>query len=246
MAFFGANAVYWQVRYEPSATGVANRVMVCYKDASIDPVQGPTTTVRWRDAPVNRPEQTLMGVMFTSETGWGHNTGYVVTNSSNWVYAGTGFHDGDVVAGIVGYETDRLTTDYPPPNTTNQVLLSHSAYTNTDGLPDYANSSIYQAPSGAWVFASGTMSWSWALDNYGQGVATDARIQGATANLLNAFAPSPPPAVHDLKLAARVEGYVPAMLDALLYTDRRFFEFGGAEFFKGHLPVFGEILLGAR
>jgi uncharacterized protein YcaQ len=31
---------------------------------------------------------------------------------------------------------------------------------------------------------------------------------------------------HDLKLAARVEGYVPAMLDALLYTDRRFFEFG--------------------
>src|SRR5207249_6518820 len=33
LAFFGADAVYWQVRFEASATGVANRVMVCYKDA---------------------------------------------------------------------------------------------------------------------------------------------------------------------------------------------------------------------
>src|SRR5438128_2689705 len=49
LAFFGSNAVYWQVRYEPNSVGVVNRVLVCYKDASIDPVQGPTTTVRWRD-----------------------------------------------------------------------------------------------------------------------------------------------------------------------------------------------------
>jgi len=201
LAFFGANAVYWQVRYASSATGVPNRVMVCYKDVSIDPVQGPTTTVRWRDAPVNRPEQSLMGVMFTSETGWGNNTGYVVTNSSNWVYAGTGFHNGDVVAGIVGYETDRLTTGYPPPSTTSQTLLSHSPYTNIDGLPDYANSSIYQASSGAWVFATGTMSWSWALDNYGTSVQADPRIQQTTVNVLSAFL-SGAPVVHDLKLTA--------------------------------------------
>ena len=53
VAFFGANPIYWQVRYEASAAGVANRVLVCYKNATIDPVQGPTTTVRWRDAPVS-------------------------------------------------------------------------------------------------------------------------------------------------------------------------------------------------
>ncbi|TMD64075.1 MAG: Ig domain-containing protein group 1 domain-containing protein, partial [Chloroflexi bacterium] len=38
LAFFGANAVYWQVRYESSAGGATNRVMVCYKSGSIDPV----------------------------------------------------------------------------------------------------------------------------------------------------------------------------------------------------------------
>ena len=49
---------------------------------------------------------------------------YVVTNSSHWVYAGTGFHDGDHVAGIVGYEADSFMSNYPPPNSTNQTLLS--------------------------------------------------------------------------------------------------------------------------
>ena len=215
LAFFGANAVYWQVRFESSGTGVANRVMVCYKDSSIDPIQGGTTTVRWRDAPVNRPEQVLMGVMFTSETQGLNNVGYVVTNSTNWAYAGTGFVDGNVVPGIVGYETDRYMSNYPAPSTTNWTLLSRSPYTDVNGQADYANSSIYQAPSGAWVFATGTMSWSWALDNYATGIQPNARIQQTTANVLNAFLPSPSPTptptpspspsapvVHDLRLTA--------------------------------------------
>src|SRR5438309_234101 len=37
LAFFGSNAIYWQVRYEPSASGAANRVLVCYKDPGLDP-----------------------------------------------------------------------------------------------------------------------------------------------------------------------------------------------------------------
>src|SRR5439155_22184871 len=65
-----------------------------------------------------------------------------------------------------------------------------------------ANSSIYQAPSGAVVFATGTMSWSWALDNYRTTVQTDARIQQTTRNLLNAFLFGAPGALHDLKLTA--------------------------------------------
>src|SRR5881628_2937608 len=95
LAFFGADAVAWQVRFEPSVVGVANRVMVCYRDAALDSVQGPTTTTEWRFPPVNRPEQTLMGVQYISQL---LNTDYVVTNSSHWVYAGTGFKDGDKVS----------------------------------------------------------------------------------------------------------------------------------------------------
>src|SRR5229473_913740 len=90
VGFFTADAAFWQIRFETSASGAANRVIVCYKNATIDPVQGPTTTVEFRDPPVNRPEQTLEGVQFTSSIAFGGTVPYVVTNSSSWVYAGTG------------------------------------------------------------------------------------------------------------------------------------------------------------
>jgi len=115
---------------------------------------------------------------------------YVVTNSSHWVYAGTGFRDGDHVAGIVGYEADSLMPNYPAPNSANQTLLSASPYNDPGGMTYTANSSIYQAPGGAWVFASGTLSWPWALDDAPgilQQFKVDARIQQTTANLLNGF-----------------------------------------------------------
>src|SRR5216117_3921829 len=69
LGFFGADAVYWQVRFEASPlTLAADRVMVGYKDPrSIDPVQGPTTTIQWRDSFLNRPEQQLIGVQFSGE-----------------------------------------------------------------------------------------------------------------------------------------------------------------------------------
>ena len=188
LGFFTSDAATWQMRFEASASGSANRVIVCYKDAAIDPVQGPTTTVEFRDPPVNRPEQTLEGVQFTSSIAFGGTVPYVVTNSSSWVYAGTGLQDGDSVPGVVGYEMDRLMSNYAGPTTSNQTLLSHSPFMNTGGLSDYANSSIYQAPSGAWVFAAGTISWSRGLENIFPGdQGADPRIQQTTANVLNAF-----------------------------------------------------------
>src|SRR5260370_20244904 len=93
---------------------------------------------------------------------------------------------------------DRYDTNYPAPTSTNLTLLSSSPFTDTSGAARYSNSSIYQAPSGAWVFASGTMSWSWALDNFVSSLA-DARIQRTTANLLSAFLYGAP-IVHDLKV----------------------------------------------
>jgi hypothetical protein len=104
------------------------------------------------------------------------------------VYAGTGFKDGDTVPGIVGYEADRSFTDYPTPNALSNTytLLSHSPFQS-----DYSNSSIYQAPSGAWVFGSGSIYWSWALDNYYpdgyQLPYVDVRIQQTMANILNRY-----------------------------------------------------------
>ncbi len=188
LGFFGANDVYWQIRMEPSSTGAANRVVVRYKEAALDPVQGATTTVKWRDPLVNRPEQTLIGIQTTAELY--PNADYVVKNSSNWVYEGAGLSEGSAVTGIVGYETNRYMPEYPLPVHTNWTVLSESHFTDKDGRADYANSSIYQAPSGAWVFAAGTISWSWGLD---RDTYAHPAIQQATANILDRYVDTVPP-----------------------------------------------------
>lgn len=194
VGFFGADAVSWQIRFESSTSGVPNRVVVCYKDATLDPITDQTLkTVEWRDPVLNRPEQVLMGIQYNGlsyppQNNQGFFPSYVVTNSGNWVYAGTGMKDGDSAKGIVGYESDRFDNTFPSPNAVSgtYALLSHSPWGS--GPYDYGNSSVYQAPSGAWVFATGAMSWNWALDDYGHGYnMVDPRIQQVTTNVLNQF-----------------------------------------------------------
>src|SRR5262249_17790798 len=188
LAFFGGDAVGWQARFEASSSGVPNRVLVCYRNATLDPITDPSLkTVQWRDLPLNRPEQTLIGVPYTGMVPWNNGAWvpYVVTNSGNWVYAGTGFRDGDSVPGIVGYEADRSFIQYPQPNAVigTYTLLSNSPI----GTSDHANASVYQAPSGAWVFGTGTANWNYALDNISGSNLVDPRIQQTTANILNRF-----------------------------------------------------------
>lgn len=190
LGFFGSNTAYWQVRFQASSAGVPNRVMVCYKDAAADPVKGPTSTVNWRSPPVNRPEQALVGVQYTAHLkDEGNGALYVVKNSGNWVWKGTGFDDGSTVAGIVGYETDRSMPGFPLPPSSSYTLLSESPVVDESGAREVANTSVYQAPSGAWVFATGTNHWSYGLGKPG---VSDRRVQRATANVLDRFLTTPP------------------------------------------------------
>jgi hypothetical protein len=70
-------------------------------------------------------------------------------------------------------------------------VLSRSPFTDS-GTTVTANSSIYQAPGGAWVFGAGTTSWAWGLVDDNDGF-VDPRIQQTTANLLKRFGASPRP-----------------------------------------------------
>ena len=200
LAFFGANEVYWQVRFEASAANVANRVMVCYKSIGKDPVKGATATARFRDLNVARPEQTLVGIQYTANLKNSGSVPYVVQNSAHWVYNGTGFKDGDTVDSLVGYEADQAMVGTPLPTNTSYTLLSRSPFVSEDDTADFANSSIYEAPGGAWVFAAGTIYWSRALDSVGY---TDARIQRVTATLLDAFAAGKPALIPPSNLVAQ-------------------------------------------
>ncbi|HEX5415421.1 MAG TPA: N,N-dimethylformamidase beta subunit family domain-containing protein, partial [Chloroflexota bacterium] len=193
LGFFGANATYWQARYEASLSGVANRVLVSYKTSDIpnstDPLTATNpalTTDLWRNPLPNRPEQSLIGVMYTSETGnnWDATVPDVVINSANPTYTGTDFVDGSRVPGIVGYEADRSWTTFALPANQSYALLSNSPYTNVAGASDYSNSVVYQALSGAWVFGAGSMGWSYALARPGY---LNLGIQQTTLNVLNRF-----------------------------------------------------------
>jgi hypothetical protein len=194
LGIFSANVSYTHIRMESSSTGTPNRVIVCYREADLDPNPDPAQkTVNWRDPPLNRPEQLLYGTMYTSivqVNGQGIHAPYHVTNSNHWVYNGTGFQDGDTVTGLVGYEADKIFSEYGLPVSVpgTFVTLSSSPFAGSNQA-EIQNTVIYQAPSGAWVFGGGTINWGFALDSYNpQGNnLVDARIQRMTANLFDKF-----------------------------------------------------------
>jgi hypothetical protein len=189
LAFFDANNLYWQFRFEPSTTGVANRVEVCYKQASLDPLsrsQPSLTTVNWRISPVNEPENALLGVMFESGFSYSSSFPWVVTNSSHWIYSGTGLKDGDEIPGLVGNEYDKVWHNGLTP--ARLTVLSNSPVVDENGIHSLANGTIYTAASKALVFSAGTLHWSWKLDdNLYQSHGADPRVRRMTANLLNAM-----------------------------------------------------------
>jgi hypothetical protein len=111
LAWFDPNNVYWQIRFEASAGGIPNRIIVCYKEAApiADPLRGTNLeTVQWRQAPVNQPENALLGIMYESLFDYGAGAAWVVSDPSHWVYAGTGLFNGSQIPGLVGYEYDRV------------------------------------------------------------------------------------------------------------------------------------------
>jgi hypothetical protein len=70
LGVFAANTMGWQIRYEPQPFGshhLPNRVIVCYKEAKLDPLYGKDTshvTVAFSSPPLNRPEQSILGVSY--------------------------------------------------------------------------------------------------------------------------------------------------------------------------------------
>ncbi|MBD2360669.1 hypothetical protein H6G36_05625 [Anabaena minutissima FACHB-250] len=184
LGFFSANTCYWQIRFEPSLiTQDMNRTIVAYKESmALDPFardRDPTNdflvTTLWRSKPVNRPEEALIGVMYeTFEV----NADIVINNTApNWLLTGTQLsQDNDTASvqsnskappkemrlkGLLGYEVDRM-FGYTPTNT---IRLAHSPY-RYKGRTRYSDMTMYTADSGAMVFATGSIQWSWGLDDY--------------------------------------------------------------------------------
>lgn len=186
LAFFSANNCYWQIRFENQ-----NRTMVGYKDAALasdpfandgNPANDHLITVKWRDVPVSRPEESLLGVMYIESQIDGD---IVIDNPSHWVFANTGLKKGDKLTGLLGYEVDAIFGVAPPPGV---IRLARSPYVNDHGETGFSDMTIYTAASGAMVFSAGTIQWSWGLDPFGDTDRVERQSEPAkqiTRNILN-------------------------------------------------------------
>jgi hypothetical protein len=134
--------------------------------------------VLWRE--IDRPEQQTVGIQYAGRVPEPHPL--IVRNAGHWLWEATGAQEGDELPGLVAGEADRYFPRTALPEHEERILLAHSPYADNDGALRHQETSLYRAPSGALVFASGTFAWSPALDRPGH---VDPRVQRATANLLD-------------------------------------------------------------
>ncbi|RSN15976.1 hypothetical protein DMB42_04160 [Nonomuraea sp. WAC 01424] len=165
LAFLGANAIYWRI-------AIQGRTVACDKER-LCPL--------WRDS---RPESALVGQMYDCFPAQG---AYTVSRPGHWIFAGT---RGRRFPGMVGPETDKVSRGSPK----GVEVLADSPF-SCSGRTTTSQSTYYTAPSGAGVFASGTMRWVCAMrgKKCGHGVPESAAAftRRATTNVLTRFAAGP-------------------------------------------------------
>jgi hypothetical protein len=188
LAFLGANAIFRHIRLAPSPLGT-DRHEIDYKSAREDPLFGKDNadvTVDWRDAPNNNPESQIIGDFYQCNP---VRADMVVVDPNNWLFAGTGATAGQKLANVVGSEYDRYDPTVAGP--ANVEILTHSPL-RCGGHNDFADATYYSAPSGAGVFAAGTIDWVGNMDTHCQPDGCPGQVLGkVTENLLAAFATGP-------------------------------------------------------
>jgi len=212
LAFMGANTGYWQIKY-----AVGGQTIVAYK-SRYDPEPDPALkTTMFRDLVPPRYECELLGIQFQATLLNWPPSDYVAQAGAigdPW-FAGTGYNAGDVVKGIVSVETDTIPGNQTADSSCGHkvtVFFHHETGSDKSGNADAVR---YTADSGARVFASGSMTFAWGLDDYPpnpdmtHGLA-DPRLQRFMQNALaDLTKPAPPPPPPPASLVARGVRYAP-------------------------------------
>ena len=163
LAFMGANDAYWQVQLRDSG-----RTIYTWK-SMYDP--NPDTsrkTAMFRELLPPRYECELIGIQHQGVgLAWqpGDYTVAPSATASPWL-RDTGLHPGDVVRGVVSVESDTIPGNQTAASSCGHaltVLFHRERGSDKDGNAD---ATVYTAPSGARVFASGSHQFSWALDDF--------------------------------------------------------------------------------
>ncbi len=267
LAFFSGNEVFWKTRWA-SSEGTPDRTLVTYKETHfnepVDPEEPRVSTSSWRDprfgaeGGAGKPENSLTGQLFMVNAG----TSDIKVPGT---FAGLRFWRNTAVSqltpsqtatlspgtGTLGYEWDvDPDNGFRPPG---RISLSSTTVNNVQTFNDYGTTvvdptiathslSLYRAPSGALVFGSGTVQWSWGLDNTNawengatdpSGNPPDPTMEQATVNLLAEMGAQPSTLQSGLVTASASTDHTPPTATVTSPTAGRSFKNGEAVTISG-------------
>jgi hypothetical protein len=193
---FGSNSGLWRMRYASR-----DRTEVEWRNPAADPLHN------WRRdtgyfRTFGEPECQLMAVEYED---YGQRaltappTSYAVVGAANdpWLKP-AGLKPGDVVPGVMGYEWDSL----QPGCFKGQVVpLMHALEPGVNGVPVSADMMRATAPSGARVFAMGTMELPFVLNGPDANPAVVRFVKTALADLTR---PAPPAALRFRRIGRKL------------------------------------------
>jgi hypothetical protein len=208
LAFMGANTGYWQIRYTDN-----RQTIVAYK-STYDPEPDPALkTAMFRALVPPRDECALLGIQFQASRLNFPPGDYTVQPDAvgdPWLN-GTGFQAGSVVKGIVSVETDTIPGTQSAASSCGHKLTVFFHLDRGGDQAGNADAVRYTADSGARVFASGSLTFAWGLDDYPPNPdethgLTDPRLQKFAENAIGDLSapPAPPPPPPVALTASRV------------------------------------------
>ncbi len=176
LACMGANTCYWQIRLEDS-----ERTIVEYRWRARDPEPDRALkTELFRNLQPPRPEAQLWGVQYQDGLGKpGEPRHFQLVPESlahPWI-KDTGFEHPATLQGLVGYEWDALQEGCLPGGDATVFFHYENELSNADLL-------CWRHPSGAHVFAAGSLQLAWGLDDWGWPGYGDERLQRFVRNAL--------------------------------------------------------------
>ena len=204
IGIFSGNTSFWDVRFTPDPwSGIADQTMVVYKSAESggpDPSGIPTSS--WRDPfGAGQPENALLGIQYVGDNETNYFPLRVYADKvSDPIFRNTGLEKipagsfVDIGKHLVGWEWDTFVENATTPQ---GVTILFDSPVFGEILQDAGGSYLldnaraetiyYVAPSGSFIFNSGTIQWSWGLDLY----EPDFRIRQITYNVLERMGVSP-------------------------------------------------------
>ena len=212
LAFFSANDIYWQVRFEDGGNK-----MVCYKSYALseDPMVGvdnSLVTTVWSGKPVNRSAEPLQGIFYQPYSYVFEREDYIVQDCNHFVFEGTGLRNGDALGWkIAASESDYIGPLSPPVvdilllARRERVIPGYEHYVQVDHVDAaaiyYEDSPAYGFPKGrgGQVFSAGTTDgWGDAIGDSSPGYEA---VRIVTRNIIQHMVDAPPPPVSLQDLA---------------------------------------------